>query len=104
MYAAGSGAIELTKVNTLPGAEYQRAVFDDDGFGAADHGRFNMGGGVALDVSIIVIERDTFVKLRLDVGGDAGIGVLVYGDPGGGMWYENNAGAVFDVASAHGIL
>src|SRR5712664_3072770 len=71
-----AGAVEFTKKNSLPGAESEFAVFDEDGLARSGEDGFHVRVRVALGVPIRALMRDQAIEDPFDVAGDVGIGVF----------------------------
>src|SRR5216684_3537672 len=97
-------AVEFTKKNSLPGAESEFAVFDEDGLARSGEDGFHVRVRVAFGVAIPALMRDQAIEDLFDVAGDVGIGVFVDDDSGGGVRNIDVADAVFHIRFADSLF
>ena len=53
MHASSAGAIELTKIDSLPRSQNQIAFADDQGLRSPQQTRFDMGIGIAFGMAVL---------------------------------------------------
>ena len=73
--------VKLTKINALPAAEHELAVFDEDGLRCAGHNRLQVGGRVAFHMAIFgMVPWKYFVEPHQHVVLNVRVGVFIYSD------------------------
>ena len=97
-----SGSIKLAEKNGLPCAKYGIAAFNKNHFRRSHQGGFDMGGGIALPMAVLVLPGDGLIHRHQNIPLDIGIGILIDRDGCGRMWHEDIAKPVFHTAIPNG--
>jgi len=97
-------AVEFAEENSLPGAESEFAVFDEDDLARAGEDGLHVRVSVAFGVAIWAVVWDQAIEDSFDVAGDVNVGVLVDGDSGGGVRNVDVADAAFHIGFADSLF
>ena len=97
-------AVKFVQENSLPGAEREFAVFDEDDLARSSEYGFHVRVSVAFGVAIRAFVLDQTIENTFDVAGDVGIGVLVDGDSGSGVRNVDVADATLHAGFTDGLF
>ena len=97
-------AVEFAEEDSLPGAESEFAVIDEYDLARSGEDGLHVGIGVALGVLVRAFVGNEAIEDSFDIAGDVGIGVLVDGDPGGGVRNVDVADAAFHIGFADSLF
>ena len=97
-------AVEFTKKNSLPGAESEFAVFDEDGLARSGEDGFHVRFSVAFGVAIGALMGNQPIENSFHVAGDVGIGVLVDDDSGSSVRNIDVTDAAFHIGFAESLF
>src|SRR5207248_3838798 len=94
-HGALARTVEFAKEDSLPGAEREFAIFDEDGLTRSSENRFHVGISIAFGVLIGTLLRDEAIKNCFNIGCYIGVGMFVDGYACGGVRNVNVTEASF---------
>jgi hypothetical protein len=100
---AVSWPVKLAEEDPLPRTQYQPVLLHKQGLRTTNQAGLDMGGGVALQVTVATVLGYHLIKLRCNISNNRWVGVLVDGNSGSGMWNENVADAAFHAAGLNRV-
>jgi hypothetical protein len=98
-----SWPVKLAEEDPLPCAQYRPALLDKQGLRTTNQAGLDMGGGIALQMTVTAVLGYHLIKLRHNIFNNRRVGVLVDGDSGCGMWNENVADAALHAAGLNRV-
>lgn len=86
--------VEFTKIDALPGAQHEAALVENQGFGSGNITGHDVRRGIAFHMLKIAFMGNFLPEKSFHIGGHIGIGILIDGNRGSGMWGENKNNTV----------